>query len=112
VTAHADAAETRLRAQLAGAAINGMVPKGASEFRARGDSRRQFKAQVEDANLPDGTVLNVLLNNQQVGQITISFMRGELQLNTNDGDVVPVAGLGSTVVITDQAGATIVGGAF
>lgn len=109
--ANAAAAETRLRAQLAGAAINGRVPKGQSEFRDR-TTRTQLKVQVEDVNLADGATLNVLINNNQVGQITLVLGRGSLQLNTGDGDAIPPMGLGSTVVVTNQAGTTIVAGSF
>ena len=109
--ANAAGAETRLRAQLAGAAINGVVPKGQSEFRARTAST-QFKVQVEDVNLADGSTLNVLLNNNPIGQITLALRRGSLQLNTGDGDAIPPGGLGSTIVVTNQSGATIVAGSF
>ena len=109
--ANAAGAETRLRSQMAGAAINGRVPKGQAEFRAR-TARTQLNVQVEDVNLGDGTTLNVLINNNPVGQITLALGRGSLQLNTGDGDSIPPIGLGSTVVVTNQAGATIVAGSF
>lgn len=109
--AKAAGAETRVRAQLAGAAINGAVPKGQAEFRAR-IANTQLKLQVEDVNLADGATLNVLVNNNPVGQMTLALRRGSLQLNTGDGDAIPPIGLGSTVVVTNQAGATIVPGSF
>lgn len=109
--AKAAGAETRVRAQLAGAAINGAVPKGQAEFRAR-IANTQLKLQVEDVNLADGATLNVLVNNNPVGQMTLALRRGSLQLNTGDGDAIPPIGLGSTVVVTNQAGATIVAGSF
>ncbi|HXG94953.1 MAG TPA: hypothetical protein VNN73_21620 [Blastocatellia bacterium] len=109
--ANAGGDATRIRAQLAGAAINGMVPKGRAEFRARATAS-QLTVQVEDVNLPDGTVLNVLIDNSPVGQITISLLRGEIQLNTGDGATLPPIGLGTAVVVADQAGRTIVAGVF
>src|SRR5690348_10021610 len=84
------AAETRLRAQLAGAAIANMVPKGRAEFRSRATS--QLTVQVEGVNLADGTTLHVLINNGEVGTITLTLRRGEMQLNTGDGAVLPPIG--------------------
>ena len=64
-------------------------------------------------NFPDGTTFNVEVNGQPLAQqITITLLRGGIQLNTNDGDAIPAIGLGSTVVVTDQAGATILAGSF
>ena len=112
MTARAAGAEVRLRAQLAGARINNMTPKGRAEFRSRGGSS-QFTVQVENMNFPDGTTFNVEVNGQPLAQqITITLLRGGIQLNTNDGDAIPAIGLGSTVVVTDQAGATILAGSF
>ncbi|HLG16211.1 MAG TPA: hypothetical protein VJH03_17140 [Blastocatellia bacterium] len=112
VTTRAAANEVRLRVQLAGATINGMTPKGKAEFRSRNNTN-QFTVQVENMNFPDGTVFNVAVNGQPLSQqITIALLRGGFQLNTNDGDVVPAIGLGATVVVTDQAGATVLAGSF
>lgn len=104
------AAEIRLRTGLAGATINNITPKGKAEYRER--ATRQLKVQVENVNLPDGTILNVLAGTSQVGQITLALMRGELQLNTGDGDGLPAIASGTSVVVTDQSGNTIVAGAF
>lgn len=101
----------KISARLAGATINGMVPKGIAEFRARAASS-QLKVQVENANLA-GSTLNVLIDNTKVGELTIgALLAGQLQLNTNDGQSVPPIGSGSTCVVTDQSGATIVAGTF
>ena len=104
------AAEIRLRTDLAGAAINGITPKGRAEFRER--TNRQLNVQVEGVNLPDGTLLNVLINGNPVGQITLATLRGSLQLNTNDNQMVPAITQGASVVVTDSGGATIVAGVF
>jgi hypothetical protein len=107
----AGAAETRIKAQLAGAALNGMTPKGRAEFRARA-TNNQLNVQVENVNLPDGTILNVLVNDAQIGQLSLTLRKGEMQLNSGDGQIVPSLTLGSTIVVTDEAGRTIVAGAF
>ena len=104
--------DTRLSARLAGAATNGMVPKGVAEFRSRADGSSQIKVQVENVNL-QGAVLNVLIDNNKIGEITIgATLAGQFQANTRDGEAVPPVGSGSTAVVTDQAGATIVAGTF
>jgi hypothetical protein len=108
----AKAGDASLKARLAGAAINGMVPKGIGEFRSRANGSRQLKVQVENVNLP-GATLNVLIDNAKVGEISIgALLAGEMQLNTRDGQDVPPIGSGSTCVVTDQGGATIVAGTF
>jgi hypothetical protein len=64
-------------------------------------------------NLPAGTLLGVSINGNMIGRITLhSEFEGEIKLNTNDGDVVPAVVIGSTVVVTNQAGMTIVSGVF
>ena len=110
-TSVVSAQEVRLRARLAGAPINGITPKRVADSRARSDGSR-LKIQVEGVNLP-GATLNVLIDGVLVGHMTINAaLTGELQLNTNDSQTVPVVGRGSTVVVTNQAGGTIVGGTF
>src|SRR5262249_31578415 len=110
--ASAKAGDVNLTAKLAGAAIKGMVPKGIAEFRSRADGSRQLKVQIENTNLA-GATLNVLINNEKVGELTVSaFLAGEMQLNTRDNQAVPPVGSGSTAVVTDQAGTTIVAGTF
>lgn len=110
--ASAKAGDTKITAMLAGAAVNGMVPKGIAEFRSRADGSRQLRVQIENTNLA-GATLNVLINNEKVGELTVgALLAGQMQLNTNDGQAVPPIGTGSTAVLTDQAGATIVAGTF
>ena len=112
ISASAKAGDTKITAKLAGAAINGMVPKGVAEFRSRADGSQQLKVQIENTNLP-GATLNVLINNTKVGELTVgALLAGEMQLNTNDGQSVPPIGTGSTAVVTDQAGTTVVAGTF
>ena len=107
----AGGSDLRITAKLAGASINGMVPKGIGEFRSRAGSS-QLKVQVENVNLA-GATLNVLIDNAKVGELTISaLLAGQMQLNTRDGEAVPPIGSGSTCVVTDQSGATIVAGTF
>jgi hypothetical protein len=105
--------EIRLESRLAGAAINGLLPKGHAKFRSRANGRRDLNVEVEKVNLPAGTVLNVLVDNANVGQITLSSMlETELELESEHGAIVPNVTTTSTVVVTDAQGKTILSGVF
>lgn len=105
--------EIRLESRLAGAAIGGLLPKGHAKFRSRTNGRRDLSVEVEKVNLPAGTVLNVLVDNANVGQITLSSMlENELELESEHGAIVPNVTTTSTVVVTDAQGKTILSGVF
>jgi hypothetical protein len=102
-----------VEAKLSGAAINGQTPRGEAEYEIEPSGNREFKARVENVNLPVGTVLNVLIDNVKVGVITLSgASRDELKLKTEDGQTVPQVNSRTRVVVANQAGATIVAGSF
>lgn len=94
------AAETRLTAGLTGAKINGITPSGHADFRAR-EGRAQLNVQVEDVNVAVGSVLDVFLDGIQIGTITVAAVTlgGELELNSQDGAIVPSVASGSLVVV-------------
>ena len=105
--------EIRLESRLAGAAISGLMPKGHAKFRSRSNGGRQLNVEVEKVNLPAGTVLNVLVDNVNVGQINLSSMlENELELESEHGAIVPNITTASTVVVTDAQGRTILSGVF
>lgn len=105
--------EIRLESRLAGAPIGGLLPKGHARFRSRANGRRDLNVEVEKVNLPAGTVLNVLVDNANVGQITLSStLENELELETEHGAIVPNITTTSTVVVTDAQGKTILSGVF
>jgi hypothetical protein len=105
--------ETRLESRLAGAAISGLLPKGHAKFRSRSNSRRSLNVEVERVNLPTGTVLNVLVDNANVGQLTLrSTLENELELESEHGAIVPNVTTTSTVAVTDAQGKTILSGTF
>jgi hypothetical protein len=105
--------ETRLESRLAGAPIGGLLPKGHAKFRARANGRRQLNVEVEKVNLPAGTVLNVLIDNVNVGQIVLnSTLENELELESEHGAIVPSITSASTVVVTDAQGKPILSGTF
>lgn len=105
--------ETRLRIALVGSAVNGVIPKGHADFRVRADGRKNFEVEVEDVNLPAGTIFTVLVDNVNVGQIVLGqFFKGELELETEHGQSVPAINTGTTVAVINSAGATLVVGRF
>jgi hypothetical protein len=105
--------ETRLESRLAGAAIGGLLPKGHAKFRSRSNGRRQLNVEIEKVNLPAGTVLDVLIDNSNVGQITLRpTLENELELESEHGAIVPTVTPTSTVVVSDAQGNTILSGTF
>ena len=103
---------TKIEAQLSGAMLNGLIPKAAAELETFTDGSQKFEIEVENVNLPDGTVLNVLVDGTKVGTLTLALQRGELELKTKDGATLPQINSRTRIVITDQAGNTILAGAF
>jgi hypothetical protein len=95
-----------LRATLTGSAINGIIPEGQAEFKSDG-SRREFRTDVQNVNLRDGTVLTVNVNGHALGQIMLSGGQGELELRTDAGQSVPVIRKGAKVTVTKASGAIV-----
>jgi hypothetical protein len=109
--------EVRLRTNLAGGAIAGQRPEGNADFRMEASrNRTRLNVEVEHVNLPQGTVLQVSISHAgtatHIGTITLNaFGGGELELNSQDGDTVPVVVAGDMVMVSN-AGAVILSGAF
>lgn len=87
---------------------------GTAEARAQG-TRERFKISI-DARVPDGTTYNVFVNGNLAGTITIQLGAGELQLQNDNGAVLP-AGVSpvcaiTSVSVTDGAGQAILTGSF
>ena len=105
--------DTRIVAALSGAAIGGVTPKGEAEFRQRADGRRSLEVEVEHVNLPAGTVLNVIVDGAQVGQLTLApTLENEFEIESEHGAAVPSVAVGSTVVVTNAQGQTVLSGVF
>ncbi|MDX6445408.1 MAG: hypothetical protein QOH71_2482 [Blastocatellia bacterium] len=103
---------TKIEAEFAGAMLNGLVPKGEAELETFADGNRKFEVTVSNVNLPNGTVLNVLVDGAKVGTLTVGALTGQLELKTKDGQTVPQINTRTRVAVTDQAGNTIVAGSF
>ncbi len=105
--------ETRIQTRLTGGAIGGVIAEGSARFRSRGTSSN-FSVEVEDVNLPDGTKLTVTLTRGATvipaGGLTLTARSGEIDVNTNDGDLVPQAKSGDIVIVSDAAGTALLTG--
>lgn len=106
--------DVRLRTRLTGGAVGGMTPSGQAEFRARpsNGADRSFSVEVEDVNLPAGTVLEVQINGRSAGRLTISpapVRGGELELRSSDGDLTPELRAGDLITICSDKGVVMSG---
>ncbi len=100
-----------LFATAAGAQIDA---SGTAEVRASGTQQR-FKVSM-DARVADGTTFAVFANGNLAGTITIVLGAGELDLNNNNGNILPagvdpVSGVKS-VEVKDGSGTLILSGSF
>ena len=58
--------------------------------RMQESNERRLKVEVEKVNRPAGTILNVLVNNLKIGELTLnSGMEAEFALRTDKGQPVP-----------------------
>ena len=109
--------EVRLRTNLSGAAIQGKTPEGNADFRNDSNKMRlRLKVEVENVNLPSGTVLDVTIMHAGAatvaGHITLSAGgESELELDSQNGDVVPAIVTGDMIVVSN-AGTAILSGVF
>jgi hypothetical protein len=102
-----------IEADLVGAAINGVTPRGDAEFEIEG-SNREFRVRAENINLPAGTQLRVFVDEVFVGNLSVAadLRRSELRRKTEDGQVVPEVNPRTRVVVATAAGQTILAGSF
>ncbi len=100
-----------LFAVLSGATVNGVLPNGFAQYEIH-SSRRELEIEVNQVNLPAGTLLGVTIDNAAVGQLFIeSDGRGRLRLRSDEGQFVPFVVSGSTIVLRN-GGSTILSGVF
>jgi len=98
--------------RLVGASLNGATPVGEAEFRREAAGSRRLRIKIENVNLPNGTVLNVLVDNVKVGEIVINSLKGEIELRTDHGQTTPPVVNGTSIVISDRTGMTVIAGTF
>lgn len=107
----AKGAEMRMRTGLTGGAISSLVPSGHADYRAT-ENRSRLNVEVEDVNLPEGTNVAVFVEGTQIGTIRISaapIRGGELELNTQDGQLVPKVEAGDVIVVRNGSTAILSG---
>ncbi|HKP72432.1 MAG TPA: hypothetical protein VJT82_05810, partial [Pyrinomonadaceae bacterium] len=102
----------RMEIRLVGASFNGATPTGEAEFRREAEGSRRLKVKIENVNLPNGTVLNLLIDNVKVGQIVLNSLKGELEFRTDHGQPTPPVVNGTNLVVANNAGTTILAGTF
>ncbi len=102
----ADDDAPNLETRLAGGALGGLEPSGHAEFRSRPErNERKFKVEVEDVNLPAGTMLDVFVGGQKAGSIRVGpapERGGELELESEHEDILPSVNDGDLIVVVVQ----------
>lgn len=110
----APAAFERFRANLAASAA-GMAAGASGNVAVRAQGHRQrLKVEIE-ADVPDGTMFNVLANGIPVGVLSTSFGQAELELDTEVGQPLPAGLLPGTItsaVVTDSGGTPVLQAQF
>ena len=106
--------DVRLKTSLTGAAIDGKTPEGSADFRSDAKGRMRLNVEAENGNLPMDTVLTVSLMHTgvstAVGNITLSAHgSGELELNSQDGAMVPAVQSGDLITVSNGAQAILAG---
>jgi hypothetical protein len=116
----------RVRTQLSGSPIKGVTPSGHVEFRIDDKGRRRLNVEVENVNMPMGTTLTVHIL-EAGSQLTLTpnqfklregandgdrDNRGELEDQTEDGDIVPNLRHGDFIIHVSAGGHTILSGAL
>lgn len=102
----------QLSTKLSGPAISGVVPSGDAKIDQSGVFEVPLKldVKVQNVNLPDGTVLNVVLTDcvaaSPVGKITLSRRQGELHTSVSNCHV----GRTSSIHINNGATRVLSGG--
>lgn len=92
--------ENEISASLNGPTINGVLPRGYAEYEDEGNGEREFELYVDRVSMPAGTQLNVSVDGNPVGQFNLeNDNKGELELETEDGDTVPLVSPGSIVEV-------------
>lgn len=99
----------RYWAQMNGPAIDGIFPRGNAQYEqgptGTNAVTRRLDVFVSFVNLPDGTVLNVLIGSNTpvpvgpIGNITIQNRSGSLRLVSGNGTVVPQITPGTNIVV-------------
>ncbi len=96
--------EDRLEIEAGAQAFVGGFEAGLkARFESKGN-RVRLRVEVESLDLPAGAVLNVCIAGQKAGTITIiGSHAGELELDSEHGDMIPAAQIGDTVEVRQDS---------
>lgn len=101
-----------LYSALSGATIDGVLPKGVSNYFEFGATSKSFGVYVEHVKLATGTRLAVDVNGTSIGSFTLNNEgQGRIQLNTLSGASIPAIASGATLNVKNGA-TTILTGTF
>lgn len=89
--------ETHLR--IVDIARAGASAKGKSEWERYGNGETEFSVRIRNVDLNDDSILNVYLEKQFVGQITIKKRKGTLRIESRNGNIVPSVTEGTLLTI-------------
>jgi hypothetical protein len=82
-------------------------PHGVATWELYSSGNRELEVEVEDLRSAPGSVLAVILDGNNIGQIVVGAdLRGKLKLRTQDGVSVPPVNDGSTVEV--RSGETVI----
>jgi len=92
-------------------AVSGVNPHGEGVWQSQGN-QRELEVELEDINLPMGTVLDVFVDGNVIGQMTIDDRhRATLRLSTRNGQNVPLVNDGSVIEVRNN-GTLLANGVF
>ena len=100
----------RIQAAIAGLGAFSAA-RGDARFEDRGN-QRLFRLGVQNVNLPSGTVLDVVVGGVRLGSMSLVNGAGRLDLDTKNGDQVPLLLFGSLVEVNTGSGVPIASGRF
>lgn len=105
--------QVRLRAKLMGSAAVGQAPEGNADFRSDDKGRTRLDVSAEHTGLPNATVLTVSLTHAGVstaiGSITVKAGEAELELDSQNGAIVPAVMAGDVITVSNGAQAILAG---
>lgn len=104
---------SKLRANLTGSAIGGTTPSGRADWNLVADSGHEsLLIQVEDVNLPDGTVLYVSgCGSSNIGTLLLRARKANLIIDESEGSSVPTCTAGNKIFVAN-GGKNVLSGTF
>lgn len=86
--------------------------KGSARSRVRTD-RQELQVEAQVSTSLAGSVLGVTIGDTVVGTMTVdAFGNAELEISTENGDIVPVIQAGSLIGVVTGSGAIVLAGTF